>query len=69
MLESIQSYIDTCRQSTKSFNQHFAEYMMEVQDRSINIELSRLFDSTSFEKLVALDKESDKIHKQLLKGT
>lgn len=68
MLEVIQSYIDTSKASHKTFNEHYVMYMMKVQDEKIDEDIRKLFDSASFEKLVEVDREANKLHRNIMKG-
>lgn len=68
MLEVIQSYIDTSKESHETFNEHYVMYMMKVQDEKIDEDIRKLFDSASFEKLVELDREANKLHRNIMKG-
>lgn len=68
MLEVIQSYIDTSKASHETFNVHYVMYMMKVQDEKIDEDIRKLFDSASFEKLVELDREANKLHRNIMKG-
>lgn len=68
MLEVIQSYIDTSKASPETFNEHYVMYMMKVQDEKIDEDIRKLFDSASFEKLVEVDREANKLHRNIMKG-
>ena len=68
MLEVIQSYIDTSKASHETFNEHYVMYMMKVQDEKIDEDIRKLFDSASFEKLVEVDREANKLHLNIMKG-
>lgn len=68
MLEVIQSYIDTSKASHETFNEHYVIYMMKVQDEKIDEDIRKLFDSASFEKLVEVDREANKLHRNIMKG-
>lgn len=68
MLEVIQSYIDTSKASHETFNEHYVTYMMKVQDEKIDEDIRKLFDSASFEKLVEVDREANKLHRNIMKG-
>ena len=68
MLEVIQSYIDISKSSHETFNEHYAMYMMKVQDEKIDEDIRKLFDSSSFETLVEIDREANKLHRNIMKG-
>lgn len=68
MLEIIQSYINTSKESSQTFNEHYAMYIMRVQDEKIDEDIRRLFESSSFEKLVEIDREANKLHRNVMKG-
>lgn len=68
MLDIIQSYITASKNSTENFNEHYAKYMMDVQDQHLDLEISKLFGSPSLKKLIDIDKEANKLHSNILKG-
>ena len=43
-------------------------YMMKVQDEKIDEDIRKLFDSSSFETLVEIDREANKLHRNIMKG-
>ena len=67
ILENIQSYISTSIQSTETFDEHYINYMMKVQDEQLNEEMNHLF-GTSLQRLVEIDREVDKLHTTAMRG-
>ena len=67
ILENIQSYINTSIQSTETFDEHYINYMMKVQDEQLNEEMNHIF-GTSLQRLVEIDREVDKLHTTAMRG-
>lgn len=61
LLQQIQSYIQDEQRSTESFNEYYMKYMMSVQDSQLDKEMSKLFSYNSFEKLIEIDREVNKL--------
>lgn len=68
MLEVVKSFLEKEDSLVKTFQEHYTEYMMNVQDKGIDREMNKLFNNASFEKLLEIDKESTRMYENLLKG-
>lgn len=69
MLERIKHLVDESRSSKVPFNQFYVQYMMEVQDQNMDIEVSNMFKRIAVEvgTLKQVDKMIDTEHRKLVK--
>lgn len=65
MLETIKNDIEEIEKVNEDFNRYFMNYIMDVQDRGIQVEMRKIILSDSFDSIIKLEKEADSIQQTL----